>query len=125
MTNLLHRSYATINNYFRLSAKQKLQFVPLATDSIKTPKDFLTKIGRQCDTFADKFQSWEHLFTTSSRDLEEMGIKPSMRKYLLKSREWFSRGNPVKAVEVPSRRNKHLKRKEQVKLLRLKKLGLA
>jgi mannitol/fructose-specific phosphotransferase system IIA component (Ntr-type) len=112
-------------SYLALSTKDKRKFIPPVTELYKTPQDFLTKIGRQCDTVAEKFTSWEHLFTSSSREMEEMGIKPQMRKYILGRREYFSKHQELTGVEIPKRRNKHLKRKEQVKLLRLKKLGLA
>jgi mannitol/fructose-specific phosphotransferase system IIA component (Ntr-type) len=121
MLRLFQRSLS----YLSLAAKDKRRFVPPTTEIYKTPQDFLTRIGRQCDTVAEKFTSWEQLFTSSSREMEEWGIKPQMRKYILGRREYFSKHLHVTAIEIPKRRNKHLKRKEQVKLLRLKKLGLA
>jgi hypothetical protein len=92
---------------------------------MKTPKEFLKTIGRDCESVADKFTSWEQLFTISSREMEGLGIKTKMRKYILGRCNLFKQGNQVEQVKVPKRRNKYLKLKEQVKLQRLKKLGLA
>jgi hypothetical protein len=63
--------------------------------------------------------------TCSSEEMESLGIKTGMKKYILSWREWYKRGRKVEAVEIPERQKKHLVRKEAVRIARLKKLGLA
>lgn len=44
--------------------------------------------------FADKFPTWEKLFTLESRELKQLGIEPTrQRRYLLRKREKFRRGD--------------------------------
>ena len=102
-----------------------LGILDLMIEGMSTPQEFLSKIGRGCDTVADKIQDWNQLFTASSEDLEAKGIKPVMRKYILSWREWYKRGKDLKEVPVAERQQKHLKRKEQNKQDRLKRIGLA
>lgn len=90
-----------------------------------TPLEFLTAIGRECKSVSDKFADWKELFQTSSQKMEEKGIKPAMRKYILGCRETYKRKGTVCAVEFPKRQKKYLKRKNNSKISSLKKIGLA
>jgi hypothetical protein len=54
---------------------------------------FLRLIGRQLSQHASKFETWNALFTTSSKQLRDLGIEPPRaRRYLLWWREKFRRG---------------------------------
>ena len=94
--------------------------------SIADPKSFLTAIGRGCQDVADKFQSWDHLFTVTSDQMKnDLGIATDKRRYILGWREWFKRGIEPTHIEIPKRSKKYLKLRAAVKLNRLKKQGLA
>ncbi|KAI8899822.1 IGR protein motif-domain-containing protein, partial [Globomyces pollinis-pini] len=121
----LNQRFYMNKSYLELDSASKLKFIPPQTETLKEPVDFLKTIGRDCESVADKFQSWDHLFTCTTKELESMGIKPKMRKYILSQRHWFCRGKEPVAIEIPKRRHNYLKLKAAVKLLRLKKLGLA
>ncbi|KAJ3269490.1 hypothetical protein HDV01_001374 [Terramyces sp. JEL0728] len=130
MFPILKRSIGTLQ-YIQLPRLQKIKYIPLHAKGIFTltkdvaPAEYLKSIGRGCDQLADKFESMEQLLSKSSEELETMGVKTRMRKYLLESLEWFRRGKEPVHVQVPKRRNKYIKDKERVKLERMKKLGLA
>ncbi|KAL1994647.1 hypothetical protein VTN49DRAFT_2117 [Thermomyces lanuginosus] len=73
--------------------KKKNLTVPSPTPFVPDVKTFLTLIGREQVKFADKFSSWEQLFTLSSPELRDLGIEPPrQRRYLLRHREKFRRG---------------------------------
>ncbi|KAJ1345127.1 hypothetical protein BSLG_000642 [Batrachochytrium salamandrivorans] len=94
------------------------------TDSAVDPAAFLKAIGRKSDTVTDKFTSWDHLFSVTTKDLKALGIKTRMRKHILGWREWYKRGIAPYAIEIPRRQKKHLKAKEKVKQARLEKMGM-
>nr|KAJ3419538.1 hypothetical protein HK105_006832 [Polyrhizophydium stewartii] len=96
----------------------------LRAGSISEPAAFLKAIGRNSESVAAKFKDWDHLFTATSKELETLGIKTQMRKYILGWREWYKRGVEPKAIELPKRQKKYLKRQAEVKRARLQKLGL-
>ncbi|KAJ3325383.1 hypothetical protein HDV06_004242 [Boothiomyces sp. JEL0866] len=123
MFTIFKRSLSTLQ-YIQLPRLQKLKYIPSHAKDI-TPEEYLKSIGRGCEQIADKFESMEQLLSKSGEDLEAMGVKTRMRKYLLESLEWFRRGKQPVKVELPKRRNKYIKDKERVKLERMKKLGLA
>ncbi|KNC96816.1 uncharacterized protein SPPG_08017 [Spizellomyces punctatus DAOM BR117] len=112
--------------YVELPAKEKATFVPKTRGPFTDPKTFLTAIGRGCDSYADKFKSWEHLFTVTADQMEkELGVKCTHRKYIMGWREWYKRGIDPYPVEIPKRQKKYLKSKAKVQLARLKRQGLA
>ncbi|TPX69795.1 hypothetical protein SpCBS45565_g02216 [Spizellomyces sp. 'palustris'] len=122
-------------HYVELPAKEKATFVPktrggfffrIPDGPFTDPKTFLTSIGRGCDSYADKFKSWEHLFTVTADQMEkELGVKCTHRKYIMGWREWYKRGIDPYPVEIPKRQKKYLKKKANVQLARLKRQGLA
>ncbi|KAI8610351.1 hypothetical protein BC830DRAFT_1146235 [Chytriomyces sp. MP71] len=118
--------WSACKKYMALSDKVRDSFVPQPRGAIQTPKDFLTAIGRSTADVADKFKSWDHLFTATGDEMaDSLAIPVRKRKYILQCREWFKRGVEPKAVELPKREKRHLKEREKVKLARLKKKGLA
>ncbi|KAJ3337571.1 hypothetical protein HDU91_001431 [Kappamyces sp. JEL0680] len=124
-TNTLFIASPAASAFARMPPREKQALVPPTTAAVQTHQAFLQSIGRNCESVSEKFSSWEHLFTANSVQMDGLGIKPAMRKYILGCREWFKRYGEIRACEIPERRKKHIKRKEAVKLNRLKKLGLA
>eukprot|EP00842_Homolaphlyctis_polyrhiza_P000238 jgi/Hompol1/1214/HPOL_001056-RA len=109
--------------YFSLPKRDT--YVPSPRGDIKEPADFLKRIGRNTESVATKFKDWDHLFTATTKEMGELGIKSQMRRYILGWREWYRRGVEPVAIELPKRQRKHLKRKALVKLARLQRKGLA
>lgn len=65
------------------------QPIPLVPD-VKT---FLTVIGRDMKQHAQKFPTWEALFSLTSEQLKELGVEPPRsRRYLLRMRKRFVDG---------------------------------
>lgn len=91
---------------------------------------FLSLIGREMSKHASKLQSWDELFTLTSSQLKERGIDPPRsRRYLLRWREKYRRGEygiggdfqyvkdgvaELRVVEVPSLPSKPQVADEQV-----------
>ncbi|KAI8821606.1 hypothetical protein BJ741DRAFT_637086 [Chytriomyces cf. hyalinus JEL632] len=114
------------SKYMELDAKTKATLVPQPRGTITTPSAFLTAIGRSCADVSDKFKSWEHLFTATSLEMgDSLAIPVRKRRYILLWREWFKRGIEPRTIEIPKRAKKHLRLKNRVQLVRLKKQGLA
>lgn len=83
---------------------------------------FLSLIGREMSKHASKLQSWDELFTLTSSQLKERGFEPPRaRRYLLRWREKYRRGEygvggdfqyvkdgvaELRVVEVPSLKTK-------------------
>ncbi|KAL2914192.1 telomere length regulation protein [Polyrhizophydium stewartii] len=110
--------------YAAVPSAERALYVPPPRGSISEPAAFLKAIGRNSESVAAKFKDWDHLFTATSKELETLGIKTQMRKYILGWREWYKRGVEPKAIELPKRQKKYLKRQAEVKRARLQKLGL-
>lgn len=67
--------------------------IPRQTPFVPDTQTFLTLIGRNLSQYAPKFPSWEALFSMTSVQLKELGIEPPRnRKYLLRWREKFRKG---------------------------------
>lgn len=67
--------------------------VPAPTPFVPDVETFLSLIGRGMSKHASKLPSWDKLFTLSSAELRDLGIEPArQRKYLLRKREKFRRG---------------------------------
>ncbi|KAI9092456.1 IGR protein motif-domain-containing protein [Phlyctochytrium arcticum] len=112
--------------YVNLEETAKHKFIPKPRGLIKDPKSFLESIGRECGPYAEKFKDWNHLFTASSKEMQnDLGIKCAQRKYILSWREYFRRGIDTYEVPLPKRQKKYLKVKAKVQLDRLKRQGLA
>ncbi|KAL1899021.1 telomere length regulation protein [Ceratocystis pirilliformis] len=89
----LHASQASCNipqtSAASLSAPGSSSRVPAPIPLIPDVPTFLRAIGRDLVQYADKFPSWEALFTLSSEQLRELGVEPARsRKYLL---QWLQR----------------------------------
>ncbi|CAG8555249.1 12224_t:CDS:10, partial [Ambispora leptoticha] len=72
--------------YFQSSCLSAARFqqVPPPRGSIKTPKDFLERIGRGCADLADKFKTWDELFTTTGKQMkDDMAIGTRQRRWIL------------------------------------------
>ncbi|KAJ3390596.1 hypothetical protein HDU84_007297 [Entophlyctis sp. JEL0112] len=118
--------WAQTSRYLALSDKKRAAFVPPPRDGIETPKQFLAAIGRATADVADKFKSWDHLFTATTEEMaDELAIPVRKRKYILQWREWYKRGVTLREIAVPERRKKYLKLKKEVQAARLKKKGMA
>lgn len=66
---------------------------PSPTPFIPDAQTFLTVIGRGLSAHAQKFETWDQLFTLTSPQLKEMGVEPARsRRYLLQWREKFRLG---------------------------------
>ncbi|KAJ3082474.1 hypothetical protein HK102_001655 [Quaeritorhiza haematococci] len=113
-------------DYMQLTdPKAKQKFIPQPRGQIQDPASFLEAIGRGCIEVAEKFTSWDQLFTCSSEEMAGLGVPVKKRKYILHWREWFKRGRDPVELEIPKRQRKYLKRRKEVELLRMKKRGLA
>lgn len=67
--------------------------VPSPTSFVPDAQTFLTLIGRKMSQHASKISSWEALFSLSSTQLRDLGVEPPRsRRYLLRWREKFRRG---------------------------------
>ncbi|KAJ3045793.1 hypothetical protein HK097_001121 [Rhizophlyctis rosea] len=113
------------NKYLNMSQKHKSAFVPPARGSITDPTSFLTAIGRDCVTVADKFPDWDSIFTMTSKAMNEAGIKPPMRKYILSWREWYRRGAEPYEVKIRPRQQHYKKARAIIDLARKRRAGLA
>ncbi|OCT46829.1 hypothetical protein CLCR_02078 [Cladophialophora carrionii] len=93
-------------------------YIPSPTPFVPDVPTFLKLIGRELSKHASKIESWEELFTLTSNQLKSRGIDPPRtRRYLLRWREKFRRGEfgiggdfqhvkdgvaELRVVEVPS-----------------------
>ncbi|KAI8919343.1 IGR protein motif-domain-containing protein [Powellomyces hirtus] len=119
-------NWGLTQQYIELSPKEKIALIPSSRGPISDPKSFLTAIGRGCESYADKFKSWDHLFTATAHEMEtDLGVKCAQRKYILGWRDWFKRGIEPYEVKIARRQKKYLKEKAKVQLARLKRQGLA
>ena len=50
---------------------------------VETVESFLTKIGRDCAKYKDKFGSWEELFTVNREEMKKRGLSVQARRYIL------------------------------------------
>lgn len=63
--------------------------IPRPIPIVPDPPTFLRLIGRDLTQYADKFPTWEALFSLTSPQLKEMGVEPARtRRYLL---DWLRR----------------------------------
>ncbi|KAG0235368.1 hypothetical protein BGW42_005347 [Actinomortierella wolfii] len=67
--------------------------VPAPRGDITDHTVFLTKIGRGSGSLADKFKSWEHLFTATSQEMKgDMGLTVKQRRWILGWTEKYRQG---------------------------------
>ncbi|KAL7752733.1 hypothetical protein RI367_001735 [Sorochytrium milnesiophthora] len=86
---ILARSLATKSSSPTAAATRAL---PEPKGKVTDVASFLAQIGRKSGDLADKFKSWEHLFTARSRELRELGLTPQQRKYVLFWTEKYRQG---------------------------------
>ncbi|CCC09950.1 hypothetical protein SMACR_02530 [Sordaria macrospora] len=71
----------------------KLPLIPAPTPFVPDVPTFLNLIGRDLKQHADKFPTWEALFTLTTDQLRELGVEPPRtRRYLLRWRQRFREG---------------------------------
>ncbi|KAI9251840.1 IGR protein motif-domain-containing protein [Phascolomyces articulosus] len=91
----------------RFSHTEATTAIPQPRGNIKEVEDFLKAIGRGCDEFAGKFETWESLFTTNSRTMRnDFGIPTKQRKYILSWRELYKQGQEPCSISLPSPKKK-------------------
>ncbi|KAG2226863.1 hypothetical protein INT45_010142 [Circinella minor] len=91
----------------RLSHTEATASIPQPRGNIKEVEDFLKAIGRGCDEFAGKFETWDSLFTTNSRTMrQDFGIPTKQRKYILSWRELYKNGQKPYSISLPSPKKK-------------------
>jgi hypothetical protein len=98
----LHHGLARNKKYLN----QKVRFISSTNprqEGVDTPIAFLSAIGRKMETYASKFESWNHLFTSTSKQLETLGLNAKARKYLLSWRHRYIQGHTLQTVHVPIR----------------------
>ncbi|KAF9294248.1 IGR protein motif-domain-containing protein [Linnemannia elongata] len=67
--------------------------VPAPRGDIQDPSAFLTKIGRNSASLADKFKSWEHLFTATPAEMKaDMSLSVKQRRWILNWTEKYRQG---------------------------------
>lgn len=71
----------------------KPPLVPATIPFVPDVETFLTLIGRGLKQYANKFPTWEALFSLTSEQLRELGIEPPRtRRYLIQWRQKFREG---------------------------------
>ncbi|KAF9101692.1 hypothetical protein BGX27_011380 [Mortierella sp. AM989] len=64
--------------------------IPAPRGDIQDPAAFLTKIGRNSASLADKFKSWDHLFTATTAEMKaDMALSVKQRRWILGWREKY------------------------------------
>ncbi|KAF8948812.1 hypothetical protein BGZ47_002394 [Haplosporangium gracile] len=67
--------------------------VPAPRGDIQDPSAFLTKIGRNSASLADKFKSWDHLFTATPAEMKaDMSLSVKQRRWILNWTEKYRQG---------------------------------
>ncbi|KAK3398950.1 IGR protein motif-domain-containing protein [Sordaria brevicollis] len=75
------------------AADKQQTLIPKPTPFVPDVNTFLTLIGRDLKQYADKFPTWEALFTLTTDQLRELGLEPPRtRRYLLQWRQKFRDG---------------------------------
>ncbi|KXS21295.1 hypothetical protein M427DRAFT_130808 [Gonapodya prolifera JEL478] len=93
--------YSALDKPFIGKAKVKAsKFIPKPTSSIPDHETFLNRIGRDCAQFSSKFNSWDAFWTASSAQMEEMGIPPKSRKYILSWKDNFRSGIALRPIPL-------------------------
>ncbi|KAI8645644.1 IGR protein motif-domain-containing protein [Parasitella parasitica] len=81
--------------------------IPSPRGQTQDVASFLKAIGRGCEEFAGKYESWDHLFTTGSRVMKtDMGINTKQRKYILSWLQRYRNGVEPYAIATPGLKKK-------------------
>ncbi|KNC54544.1 uncharacterized protein AMSG_12350 [Thecamonas trahens ATCC 50062] len=54
-----------------------------------TKDEFLARIGRECDQYADAFESWDELFSLRGLDMKKRNIPVRQRRWILRKTEMY------------------------------------
>ncbi|KAG0220671.1 IGR protein motif-domain-containing protein [Mortierella sp. GBAus27b] len=74
--------------------------IPAPRGDVQDPAAFLTKIGRNSAQVADKFKSWDHLFTATAHEMKtDMALSVKQRRWILSWREKYRQG--VDPYDIP------------------------
>ncbi|KIV77589.1 hypothetical protein PV11_09378 [Exophiala sideris] len=100
-TSLLRPSASISQSYICTPCRRSLHRglpengrVPPPTPFVPDVPTFFKLIGREMSKHANKIESWEELFTATSQKLKEKGVDPPRtRRYLLRWREKFRKGD--------------------------------
>ncbi|KAG0369335.1 hypothetical protein BGZ54_010223 [Gamsiella multidivaricata] len=102
MNTIFARCLARIPSGARsLHAGAAKKSVPAPRGDIQDPAAFLNKIGRNSAQFADKFKSWDHLFTVTSAEMKSnMALSVKQRRWVLNWREKYRQGADLYVIPV-------------------------
>lgn len=92
---VLHASSPALLTQQRRSLHNRIPAPPIPSPTAFVPDapTFLSLIGRNLATHASKIPTWEALFSLTSAQLRDVGVEPPRaRRYLLRWREKFRRG---------------------------------
>ncbi|KAI7861628.1 IGR protein motif-domain-containing protein [Spinellus fusiger] len=89
------------------SAVRSISVIPEPRGKVTDVEGFMKSIGRSCPEVAGKFESWDQLFTCSSRTMKNsLGISVKQRRYILSWRERYRQGHSLTAIGLPSPKKK-------------------
>ncbi|KAF9432673.1 hypothetical protein BGZ76_010467 [Entomortierella beljakovae] len=95
----LARMPVGIRSLHTASAKKS---IPAPRGDIQDPATFLTKIGRNSESVADKFKSWDHLFSATTNEMKsDMALSVKQRRWILSWREKYRQG--VAPYAIPTK----------------------
>ncbi|KAI7907308.1 IGR protein motif-domain-containing protein [Cokeromyces recurvatus] len=93
--------------YSTTASNAATTIVPLPRGKIQDVESFMKAIGRNCEEVANKFESWDKLFTTNSQIMKkEMGIETKQRKYILSWVERYRKGIDPYSIPLPRPKKK-------------------
>ncbi|CAO3581161.1 unnamed protein product [Absidia cylindrospora] len=89
----------------RLIHTESISSIPTPRGQIKDVNDFMKTIGRGCNEFSGKFETWDSLFTTHSRVMKtDMGIPTKQRKYILSWVEQYKNGVEPRSIGLSKKK---------------------
>ncbi|KAF8582824.1 hypothetical protein K439DRAFT_1391153 [Ramaria rubella] len=92
----------------RLSVAVTPKSIPPPRGSIQSPKDFLTAIGRSCDTKL-KLESWDELWQMKGPEMKQAGVGVQDRRYILWSLDKFRQGKEPSDFAHPEQPKKKIR----------------
>ncbi|KAF8527469.1 hypothetical protein BU17DRAFT_81639 [Hysterangium stoloniferum] len=82
--------------------------VPAPRGPIQTPQDFLTAIGRSCDTKL-KVGDWETMWKMGGTGMKKEGVGIQDRRYILWAMEKFKAGHDLTEIAHPEKPKKKIR----------------
>ncbi|KAF9345670.1 hypothetical protein BGX26_002884 [Mortierella sp. AD094] len=103
MNSAFARCFARVPSSIRcLHSGAAKKPIPAPRGDIQDPAAFLTKIGRNSASLADKFKSWDHLFTATTAEMKsDMALSVKQRRWVLSWREKYRQG--VEPYAIPTK----------------------